>query len=163
MSNMNNDFASAFAKIASEKMEVLKEAFFAELEKVMRELDEHDKAMGEAQKKAEYAACPHEKCQCEESDEYKTVTLADDEFFEDELPSDLITICAKEVNDKTVVSIEYDECMGPNGAMSAFLAAFTHMMKHSMESSGIEVSFEACLEAVCKNFVNMAMDAALKI
>lgn len=159
MSNMNNDFASAFAKIASDKMEALKEAFFAELEKVMRELDEHDKAMSEAKKKADEAAvCPHDEC-----DEYKTVTLADDEFFEDELPSDLITICAKEVNGKTVVSIEYDECMGPNGAMSAFLAAFPHMMKHSMESSGIEVSFEACLEAVCKNFVNMAMDAALKI
>lgn len=159
MSNMNNDFASAFAKIASDKMEALKEAFSAELEKVMRELDEYDKAMSEAQKKAEEAAaCPHDEC-----DEYKTVTLADDEFFEDELPSDLITICAKEVNGETVVSIEYDECMGPNGSMSAFLAAFPHMMKHSMESSGIEVSFESCLEAVCKGFVNMAMDAALKI
>ena len=150
-----NDIVNAFAKVASVKMNSLKEAFEKEAEKILQEMTA---AINEAEAKSESEPSCEELDACtdcdgcagcmDEEDMVETVTLGVDEFNENGDPCEIVTIYAKYLDTDPVVAVEYDKSMGATGALCAVVRALVHTIYDSMTEAGIDVFFETVEETV---------------
>ena len=160
-----NDVVNAFAKVASEKMNALKEAFEKEKEKIMQEMLA---AVNEMEAKSESPCEELDGCTgcdgcagcVDEEDMVEIVTLGVDEFNENDDPCEIVTIYAKYLDTNPVVAVEYDKSMGATGALCAVVRALVYTIYDSMTEAGIDLSFETVEKKVNGAIAPIMLEAA---